>query len=90
MKATSLEALEGITYSGKRDADKLKVLQAVKKYAPCTAGELSKQSGIDYEVIHKRVVDCERAGWIQRTSKRKCSVKGTNMLVIELANSVSH
>lgn len=90
MRATSLEAFESVTASGKREADKYKVMQAVKKFAPCTAGELARQSGIDYEVIHKRIVDCERNGWIVRMNKRKCSVKGTNMLVIELATSASY
>ncbi len=42
------------------------VLEALKKFAPCTARELSNQSFLDYHLIQRRVSGLERKELIKR------------------------
>ena len=69
-----------------RKSDRMKhqceqVFQAIKACPNCTAGELSDRSGIDYQIIQRRVSILERNGLIKRQGKRVCSVNHTSQTV---------
>ncbi len=70
--STSLEAERKLKESGGLSKQCEEVLEAIKQYPNCTAGELEKKSGIPYMTIQRRVSQLEEANYIKRYGKRVC------------------
>ena len=43
---------------------------------PLTPREIAEKTGFDFEMIHKRLPDLEREGYVRRAHKRRCEVTG--------------
>lgn len=69
---TSYKAEERITKSGKRQTQAERVLDALKRYPNRTPGELSRDSGLDYYVIHRRLADLKANNLAHVTGRREC------------------
>jgi len=61
------------TKSGKRQSDCQRIAELVSAYQGRTSRELSKLSGIENEVIHKRLSEISI---VSKGAKRKCDVTG--------------
>jgi len=74
---TSQLAGDSITASGKRDSDKLRVLNALRTYKmPVTSAELAADHGLDRYMVARRLPDLREDGLAEQLSARKCKVNG--------------
>ncbi len=78
---TSHLSAEYLTESGKRDAQKRLVLDAVINYPNMTSRELAEITGIDNEVFHKRLPDLRRDGWLWSGDPRECRITHRHALI---------
>ena len=67
---TSKEAAETMIKSGKMARQCKEILFLFREYAPITAKQLSKRSGVDYWKISRRTSDLERGNHIHRTGEK--------------------
>lgn len=76
--ATSREAAEGVTRSGKRQGQCMGILALVKKYPDCTSFELSRKPGVKYDrfTVAKRLPNLEEGGLIFKSGTKVCGVSG--------------
>lgn len=74
---TSHIAANKFVASGKHKTSKAKVLAAIEAYPGCTAGELSRLTGIDYTELNRRASDLVNCGKARRGQARLCQVQGS-------------
>lgn len=84
---TSKLSAEHHTKSGRRDAQKRLVLDAVANYPNMTSRELAEITGSDNEIFHKRLPDLRRDGWLQCGEPRECKV--THRLALTWSKSTT-
>lgn len=73
---TSHMAADVHTATGRRAEQQACTAAAVRAFPGCTMQELAEKSGIDRYVLGRRISECETAGLVQRSSKRRCAVTG--------------
>lgn len=73
---TSVLSGEQLTDSGARALQKNQVLRVVENYPGLTSRELSRASGIANEILHKRLPDLKRDGFLTTGNARRCQVTG--------------
>lgn len=74
---TSHDAEIRATRSGLRAGHQRAVLDAVRKYPNCTSRELAQRAGLDRYAVARRLPELVTAGYVDRGSKRACSVACT-------------
>lgn len=65
--------------SGRLEGQCAQVLEALKRFPMHTAKELSRDSGLDYIMIQKRLSVLEGKGLARRRGERKCTVSKTGI-----------
>ena len=75
--STSHTAAERLRASGKLNAQRQAVLDALTRCPGSTAVELAKASGLDRYLVSRRLPDLARAGLARRMAPRVCRVNGT-------------
>jgi len=68
---TSRKAAEKIVKSGEISKQAALVFYHFKKVAPCTNKRFALLSGLDYEMVHKRVADLKAAGLVEDSGLRE-------------------
>lgn len=84
---TSHEAEKHIN-QGSRHKQQQIVLEAVKRFPNRTSQELSKDSGLDKEMVHKRLSELRTAKLVSVNGKRQCSITGRKAMVWEFTGSI--
>lgn len=70
---TSYLSDKEITRSGKRQRDIDRAVKAVERYPNRTCRELARDSGLEYDGLHKRLPE---SMLLEKGDKRKCTVTG--------------
>ena len=71
---TSHRSATELTTSGKRDAQKARVLTAVKDHPGLTSSELARISGLDRYLVARRLPDLRNDRLVYNGQARECSV----------------
>lgn len=77
---TSAEAAERIVTSGAADAQRQKVLEALRQMDGLTSAELAHVMRADRHMVGRRLPDLRRIGAVKQGAKRICRVNGTNAM----------
>ncbi|MDA3922737.1 MAG: hypothetical protein PF501_18975 [Salinisphaera sp.] len=72
--ASSHEAADEVTRSGRRRANQLIVAATVAMHPGCTSRELSQHCELDRWEIARRTSECETAGTVKRGALRHCDI----------------
>lgn len=72
---TSHEAAEAIEASGRRHAQRTRVLRAVRAYPGCTSAELAHRIDMDRYAVARRLPELEPV-WIHKGDSRPCAIQG--------------
>ena len=90
--ATSAEAAEKVTSSGRRGAHCRMVLDMVRRRPGCTAVELWEGANdleqlalVEMQEVRRRLTDLLADGHVVQGAARACSVRGTSMVTWEVA-----
>jgi DNA-binding transcriptional ArsR family regulator len=78
---TSHEAARALVASGALSHQRQEVLDALKRFGPCTACELAAASGIDRFTASRRLPELAYLEKVQRLEARKCRVRSTKQTV---------
>ena len=73
---TSVLSGDQLTDSGARALQKNQVLGVVQNHPGLTSRELARVSGIANEILHKRLPDLKRDGFLATGDARRCQVTG--------------
>lgn len=73
---TSVVSGEQLTDSGDRARQKNQILGVVQSHPGLTSRELAQASGIANEILHKRLPDLKRDGFVATGDARRCQVTG--------------
>jgi hypothetical protein len=73
---TSKLAEKQINRSGVRGRQQVLAMNAVHAHPGLTSRELALAARIEYDALHKRLPECEKAGVIRRGHAHACSVSG--------------
>jgi len=77
---TSHLADKEITTSGKRVAQIMLVVDKLKNLIGYTSAELSRDTGLDYHMIARRLPDARGLHLVENGESRKCDVTGKKAL----------
>ena len=76
-ETSHLAAFE-LTMSGKRDTQKAKLYRwMAANSSERTASEVAKDSGFSHDMVHKRLPDLLRDGYVEKCPARECRVTGS-------------
>ena len=78
---TSHEAARALVASGALSHQRREVLNALRRFGPCTACELAALSGIDRFICSRRLPELAYLEKVRRLEPRKCRVKSTKQIV---------
>ena len=73
---TSHAAADRSTRSGRRQSQRAIVWRLVLQHPDLTSAELSRIEGIDRYIAARRLPDLMRAGMVEQSGSRQCSVSG--------------
>lgn len=74
--ASSHQAAEIHTLSGKRGQQQDQAAAAVRQFPGCTSFELAMRTDLDRYMLARRLPECETAGRVRRGIQRTCTVTG--------------
>lgn len=77
--APAHDAAEYMETSGKAGKHKARVIEYISKNQGETGGEIGEHAKLGHIEAQRRISDLKSAGLVEYRSKKKCSVKGTNM-----------
>lgn len=81
---TSKLAGDAITASGKRDSDKAKVLEWLRRLSGLyTSAEIADFSRLDRHLCARRLPDLERDGLVRRCLPQTCTITGQKAITWE-------
>lgn len=78
--ATSHEAAQRITETGKRLTDADRCLDVVRHHPGLTAAEIGRDTLLGHIAAQRRLSDLKNAGAVRQGQARECSVNGTRMM----------
>lgn len=71
---TSHISADELTASGKRSRQKMIVLDALRRFPGSTSQELAMKSGLNNDMVHKRLPDLRRDNFACNGDPRRCKV----------------